>query len=363
MTEYDKSIVQRVIRDLSFAPNISISEFSMSIIEYVEGHKYFEYLLRGENSHLLKTKKVNVYRKLDNILSRLVLDEDNDKTTTELISSPKRYDEILYKKQKSIYNRTIRLIDYPLIKKKLSEKQLKNILIENSDLVDYDLIARFYPYFVYEDNKGFSFLEYMIIFNIYLTTSTRALNTLCKPIRNSRDRKRAEKLVEEICNSISSPNTYKTYVDLFFNVLYDKIHKKYLYYTEDYVRRAWLPEKYSKRKDAFRAFEKYKKYQAFDNIHNGTPIEQQFLFLAMDKSFYFERTLTDVIPLAWNIMYNSYGVNGKILDHSFSLDDEDSQVVLLSKEYIKVIRAYIRENINCAQTIIKKLLLEDIDNK
>lgn len=363
MTDNAKSILQSTIRRLTFVSSISISDFALSMIQYETSDRTYR---DNDNEYDCSTNnKLRIFRKLTNALRRLSLDNATEsKATEDWVKTTKKYDIFLEERKIPLYNRIIPLLNYPLIKERLNCNQLKTILDTEGQFVNYDLLSRYYPYFVYEEEAaGFSFVEFIILFNIYLTAHNRTLDTLCKPVQTSADKKRAEKLISDLCQSIASPDVYHVYTDMFFYVLYDLIHEKYLRCVEDYICIAWLPEKYKKRKNAFLAFEKHGEYQLLNALAEKGFVEQEFAFAKLDMSFEYEQFLQDTIPLAWHVIRNSYGVNGKIKNGFLDTTDIEPDLIASAKELVRVVRAYVRESINIAQEIIKKYAVSFLDNK
>ena len=100
-----------------------------------------------------------------------------------------------------------------------------------------------------------------------------------------------------------------------------------------------------------------------DALEEKSFVEQQLTFAKLDMSFEYEQFLQDTIPLAWHIIRNSYGVNGKIKNGSLDMTDIEPDLISSAKELVRVVRAYVRESINIAQEILKKYAVSFLDNK
>ena len=350
MTDNDRDFLQKIVRQMVFVPSISITELITAILEYEEGRKRYINIINDVNDRIQYNSKI--LKRVRTIMSRLSVDGDTSKTALELTETSKRYGQHLFQQQIMVYNKTAKLLNVNPITMVLDSEQLKCIIESNSDKVDYNLISIYYPYYVWENKKGFSFLEFILIFGIYFATERRGLDTLCKTIQTPADRKRADALVDKVTNVLSNERVYKIFIDMFFYTFYDWINDDKTVFSMDYYRNYWLSEKYKKRKDLFRVIGNHAEFQYHGIIDGDDIIEKQIIGAKLERSMDYERVEEVVLPLAWEIMISSHPTNGKIKRNTLKFDNLYEENLLDAKKYVSVIRSLIRNSINGAKQIL-----------
>lgn len=348
-----QTIFQEAIQRLIFAPCISLLELKTSSIEMELGinqHyntlEYREKLYENERAH----------KRYDNLLKRLVTVECANKSATELLALPKRYDEKVRERQIELYNYAAAGIGFQKITNILSNSFIKKAAYLDEESPDKKVLARLFPYYNDDERIGVNFIEYIILGNIYLTTHSRSLFILNKAITTKNDRDRAEQWIAKVSDNMADPKMYKFYINAFFDIFYDVLIPEHLTAAEAYIRTAWLPEHYKYRKDAFIAAEKHRKYQ-LDRMGDKNTPELMFALQKMDAVNNLEFLQYRIIPLVGNLMiFDWKKAIGSNKNTSFDYSDVSDQERITANDYKNLIGSFIDQAIKEAQNVLAVFL-------
>ena len=349
LNEFEKKIFQKVIRDLTFSPSIVPIDFMLSVVHNQLGRKKQKHDILNSDEWCDKLY-IAANRHLQAVLARMLLHPLEKCNLDNLVSADKKYDEVLKIKQIQLYNNASDLFEYSPISSIYSDSIIRNSINLDGGVLDEGVVNNFFPYYVYEKRKGFSFVEYIFLLNIYLVTHKRTLLTLDKKADTSLDVLRVENLSERITKSIESQKTYLMYVDAFFEVLYDGFSERCNRSQEEWIRLAWLPEHYKSRKDAYNAYKKHGEYQG-DLLEDNNFVRMAQFYNTMDNVNFQDSIFLPALAIAKDIMLNTYRSNGKPINNKLDKYDVDSDDYKLAKKYVKMIRAYIAMAIKKAKVL------------
>lgn len=212
-------------------------------------------------------------RKFATIFSKLSAEQPSTTKTNAkyyvkndtIFNTPMVYDELLEQSQCDIYNNIAKLLDFQPLDQECLHTHILNLLaLKRIDLFKLRPLTSDDDLHSYHDiipprNTGVSFIEYILLLNIYLTTRGRSLGVLNRPVNpsNKKDRQRVENSIKAITTSMQSSQCMLSYIRTFFYFYLNKISDHYEYFSQKCVDRiaSTLPEKYRTRKDKFRVID------------------------------------------------------------------------------------------------------------
>ena len=281
-TETERDLCGALVRWLTFAPCVSESEFVSWIIEYELGlENYSELMTRHSSSFNEGEEKGAKYsqsyldeynkarKRCSRLLNHFVSDSNASYSLSHMIALPKVYDDLIRKHQIELYNSVVLKLNeifvpgtrLPLITHTISMAQAMGVSdldeIENSKKV----IEQCYPYLYYthfEERKGLTLIECMILLNIIETYQGRRLGLLPKIISHSLSREVSQGWLEEVFETMQSDDSQRIYIEMLIYEIRKVNFSIYEENAEDFLRKVWLPEKYSKRKDFDLVYQKHR---------------------------------------------------------------------------------------------------------
>ena len=357
--EMEVDIFQKVIQKLTFTPSILLSDLIRSGIELDLGRKLFDDIIANTgnfeqyklSNEILKSRERYVH-----ILSRVALNTKGDESPTILFTYPKIYSEKLKERQFCLYNDMAEKVGFSKIRHIMPLDMMKEIcLLDGIDLNKKfnDDVYKYYPYFWGGEFNGVTFIEYVLLLNIYRHTQHRTLFLLNKSSKTTKDIEKDKAWKDTIIANINSPQAYKVYIDTFFEVFYNTFLKEYNTISEKCIRTVWLPDEYKKTRNAFLAVEKYSELQLGKIMDSGNWYEQNRAFELIDTTESLGYLVYQIIPSVWKTMLLKY--DKKITRNrsmEFGYENIDNSEKALVVKYSRIIEEYISHTIKDCKIIL-----------
>ncbi len=354
-TELD--LFQTVIQRLTFTYCITLSDlYDLTYQGRVMNDSEYVY------SYLPNEERVNHTKRYGRILQRLCCKEHVDNSAKFLVNQEKIYDGFLLEHQKELYNEVAELVGYIPIGEMLSIPLMKEALSRDNGNLNYETIVKYYPYYHDEERNGFSFIEFILLINIYSTVQKRGLYTLNKSALSEKDKEIAEKMIDKINQNIKKKEMFALYVHAFFDILESVKNGMHNKLAEECIREAWIPERLKGRKDIFRAFNTHQKDKTninikvyeesqIDNImESGDKEAAKKMIDTMFEYSTIDYIGNDILPIVFKILIEDFD-SVKII--------KNSEDILLAEEYADIIRTYINKAIEEVTNILNKLYIEE----
>lgn len=352
----EKEIMRETIQALTFTNSIDVVHLAESIEER-ESPKLVEEKIRRKQKENLKEEPGHLLAqstRIRRLLNTLVLRENNEDTTSkknltfdELVLTPKIYDHDMFDNQINLYNRMSDVVGMPPIDTTVmvSLEGVKSALLIDEDPLemDYELLAKHFPYLNPFNRTGFHFLEYIFLLNLVVNTHGKTLGTLNAPITDKKRRFRAKTWIKRLLDEWDFETIYNPCVDTFLMIYYQKLAQKHAP-AADVVAKMILPEKYQERKDPYRAVSSAMRkkvlpseiftFEMYDKLKNK-PFETSMWESYRNTYDYIE---SDVIPVARGILVGDYSTFDSELpsrELSFdSISDDDKLAIVDTMEFI-----------------------------
>ena len=360
--EFEIDMFQKIIQKLTFTPAISLADLIKSSIELDLGRELFYNIIDNpdEFEHYQLSNETSKSReRYINILSRMVLDTNGEQSPTTLLTYPKIYSDKLKERQFYLYNDIAEKVGFSKIRHILPINMMKYLCvldgIDLSKKMD-DIVYKYYPYFFGGDFKGVTFIEYVLLLNIYQHTKHRTLFLLNKSSKSRKDIERDNAWKDAIIANINSPHIYKVYIDTFFEVFYNTFCKDYSTISEECIRTVWLPEEYKKTRNAFVAVEKYGELQLDKIIDSGNWYEQNRAFELICDTQALEYLLSKLLPTVWKTMLLKCDrkiTRKRTMEFGYENIDDYEKVQVV--KYSRIIEEYISHTIKDCKIIINNL--------
>lgn len=355
-------IFQKVIQRLTFTPEIVMSDLAKSGIELEIGREKFDKILLNPNDiyeYDLKYEIAKSRERYINILSRLAIDTNVEKNLTELFPCHKVYSDKLKERQLCLYNDMAKKVGFSQIRHIIPIELMKEICV--LDGVDLnkginDVVYKYYLYFFGGKINGVTFIEYILLLNIYRCVGYRTLFMLNKNSKSSKDIKICQDLKEYINSNISSPEFYRVYIDTFFEVFYYIFKTEYNENSKEYIRTLWLPDEYRERKNVFDVVKKHGEYQGY-KINAENWYEYDKTNRLIDTSQMLEYLLYQLLPSVWKTMLLKCDrkiTGSRTMEFGYEdIDDSEKKQIV---KYSRIIDTYISHSIRDCKIILNTFL-------
>lgn len=365
-------LFQTLIQRITFTPCIplmTLCEFSYRF-EMNDTLDNPQSLLDKEDCDTIWAEYNRAHKRYKRIIKRLSVKTIEGEIYHKI---PKIYDEFMFERQVEIYNSFADIIGYNPIEKILPISLIRSAAFLDDAQPDYEIIAKYYPYFLPEqmpnnrDEKkrqyfdGINFFEFILLLNLDLNVHSRSLNTLTNHLNTNARKKRAKKMADEVIDSIKSEKMFKAYLYTFYDVFEKLINEKHNKNAEGYIQIAWLPEKYKKQMNKFKALEThlkdkdkvlpgtYEKNQLENIIKRENAYEQMMTFRKMIDYYGIETIGEEIMPLTWGILFQL----GDLEQFKGTLE------YIWAEEYAQIIKNYINDIILDVKSFIEFMYIDN----
>lgn len=365
-------LFQTLMQRITFTPCIPLTtlcEFSYRC-EMNDTFIKPESTLYEEDTDIIIAEYNKAHKRYKRLLKRLSVEKSSD---VKSYMKPKIYDEFMLEKQVKIYNSFSDVIGYKRIEKIFPISLIQSAAFLDDAQPDYEIIAKQYPYFLPkhmlnekdEDKReyfeGVNFFEFVLLLNLDVNVRFRSLNTLTNPLKTDINISRAKKMANKLIDSIKSEEMFKVYLYTFYDVFENLIHRKHNKKAEEYIQIVWLPEKYKKQMNKFKALETHLKdkdkmligtherNQLENIIKRENAYEQMMTFRKMLDYYGIETIGEEIMPLTWAIL--------------FQLEDlerfKGTLEYIWAEEYAQIIKNYINDIILEVESFIKFMYIDN----
>lgn len=223
-------LLDKTIAELALQEIINTNIFFLSSLEQKDPG--FEI----RNSKHRRILYMAMHRKLATIITKLAISQESADPidtskyikTERVFNTPKVYDDLLWKCQWEVYSKMTELLCAPSSDHSLLEPLESPALVSLFSSTDSST-NRTNTVSPHPHKTGVSFIEYILLLNIYLTTHGRSLGVLNRPLlpNNEKDRKRAQKFIQTMETTIQSQALIRSYVNTFFQFYFTKVADYY----------------------------------------------------------------------------------------------------------------------------------------
>lgn len=246
----EKEIMRETIQQLTFTNCIGSSTLAISVQRWNDPCAI---------EFPVSVAEITYVRQIQKILNAVLTKKSSIISTTsfkKLIPAPKIYDDTVFENQIKLYNIMSGIIGMSPVNEceMVSFEAVSSALsIDDEPLdMDYELLAKYFPYINTKGCDGFNFIEYIFLLNLTVNTTGKTIQTINAPINNPKRRYRAKKWLKNLIDNWDSKEVYRPCVDTFLDVFYAKLATKYGFFS-DVAIRIELPDHYKSRKDPYRA--------------------------------------------------------------------------------------------------------------
>ena len=339
MFTYDvqKELLWKVIGDLTFRPNIRISDLYESMAEQKPHRSRYD---KPGKSTLSIDEKSNAYKRMQRLLPLFLADGGDGQSVETQLSMPKIYEDLLFERKIHLHNAMAKQYHGKLIDSVLPISLIREVAYMDGATPTVDEIIKHYPYYFEGKEKGFDFLEYMLLLNVAEVTQYKTQALLKKLLDKPNDREKIKKWTSSLKANISSSQMYLSYADTFFAVYrYDAI----IEYNKMCVE--------------------VQKYQ--DAVYEGEPDFTTYHLWrrAENAASYLADLIETVIPLAWETIENEcYDFKEDAKEKRQRKEEINNRTKKLVDRYVGIAKTFIGQAIKEVTKMSKKIFFCKVKN-
>lgn len=244
------------------------------------------------------------YRRVERISARLA------KETVECagaIYKPKIYDQEMFAELPNSYNQLVTMINRPPI------TVVTENYLQRADLNDAYLLSRYNDELVecaycvdlsMIERKGLTLPELMLYVSLYMSTHSRSIQTLNKPLVKKSDYLRAVRWYERTIDYLTSSAVYEAVIHELMDMLFFEIMGNYIDICKQNIHEYWMDEKFRNRKDRDRVLRKLDKMERDGNISRVYLVQKLEMHPEWIPLFFEQvETISIAERLLWNVLF------------------------------------------------------------